>query len=256
MAGFCSSCGSPLADGASFCGKCGAAVAGSVSASAPPPVVPVGAAPAQAGGNSALPWIIVAVLAVAIALAAVYLATRGGAPTSASEDANGTTDQLVPAETIVGPVVTKFVTSAANIRNVPTAQGPDSRILSTLRRGTQVSGQMVTGPGNAYWLKLSDGRGYVSAINLSDGPAVAAPVAQAPMRSPMVEGVYCSVAIRSGNLRIRANPAGRIVGGLPRGSQFQMYGDPVFASGYYWVQVQPADLRFPSGWVASDHIRC
>lgn len=195
-------------------------------------------------------------LAVAIALAAVYFATRDGGEAVGEQTSSDAGGPIAPVETVVGPVVTKFVASTANIRNVPTAQGPDSRVLSTLRPGTQVTGQMVTGPGNAYWLKLSDGRGYVSAINLSDGPAVAAPAVQAPMRAPMVNGVYCSVAIRSGNLRIRANPAGRIVGGLPRGAQFQMYGEPVFAAGYYWVQVQPSDPRFSAGWVASDHIRC
>ncbi len=262
MAGYCSSCGAALTDGAAFCGKCGSPVGAAAAPAAPavPPPPQAYAPPTQPSGNSpALPWIIVAVIAVAIALAAVFFATRGNDGTANSDVGDSATPAgeaggAAVMETPVGPVVTKFVASPANIRNVPTAQGPDSRVLSTLRRGTQVSGQMVSGPGNAYWLKLSDGRGYVSAINLSDGPAAVQPVEQA--RAPVIDGVYCSVAIRSGNLRIRAAPAGRIVGGLPRGARFQMYGDPVYSSGYYWVQIQPADGRFFGGWVASDHIRC
>ncbi len=201
-------------------------------------------------------------------MAAVFYATRTGSGTAGAEEdaAAGIAGAVegaatpAPAPTPVGPVVTKFVTGAANIRTMPTAQaGTGSSVVGTLRAGTQVQGQMVVGPGNAYWLQLTDGRGFVSAINLSDGPAApAAPatVAQGEVRAPVNNGVFCAVATQTGNLRVRATPAGRIVGGMPRGSRFQMYGQSVFASGYYWVQIQPADYRFPSGWVASEHIRC
>lgn len=293
MAGFCRSCGSPLVEGAAFCGSCGTPVAASAepapanspvaatpAASAPPsppptqpPAPPPPAshvpppaayAPPPPTGSGSTPWIVVAVLAVLVALAAVWFATRttgdeASVPDEAADTAAVAGEQQATTETPVGPIVTKYVASTANIRNVPTAQGPDSRVLGSLRAGIQVQGQMVVGPGNAYWLKLSDGRGYVSAVNLSDGPGAVqplAPQAQGDYRTPVRDGVYCQVAIRSGNLRIRSNPAGRIIGGMPRGSRFQMYGDAVFAAGYYWVQIQPADLRHPTGWVASDHISC
>ena len=285
---FCRSCGSQLDDGAAFCGSCGTPVLAAAAAAAPPPPpslakpgpapIPPPAAPPpqqppyypptppQAAANSTLPWIIVAILAVAIALAAVYFATRGGgegdpaAETAATEAGDSAeVASVMPAPTPVGPVVTKFVTGPANIRSMPTAQaGTGSAVVSTLRAGTQVQGQMVVGPGNAYWLQLTDGRGFVSAINLSDGPPLAAPapVAQGDYRAPVSNGVFCAVATQTGNLRVRSTPAGRIVGGMPRGARFQMYGQSVFASGYYWVQIQPADVRYPGGWVASEHIRC
>ncbi len=288
---FCRSCGSQLDDGAAFCGSCGTPVVAAAATVPPPPAppslakpppapsAPTPAAPppqppyyppppSQPAANSTLPWIIVAILAVAIALAAVYFATRGngngdgGNPTeevAATED-DGSAAAAMPVPTPVGPVVTKFVTGPANIRTMPTAQaGTGSAVVSTLRAGTQVQGQMVVGPGNAYWLQLTDGRGFVSAINLSDGPpmaAAAAPVAQGDYRAPVNNGVFCAVATQTGNLRVRSTPAGRIVGGMPRGARFQMYGQSVFASGYYWVQIQPADVRYPGGWVASEHIRC
>lgn len=286
---FCRSCGSQLDDGAAFCGSCGTPVLAAAAAAAPPPPpslakpgpAPIPPPPApppqqppyypptppQAAANSTLPWIIVAILAVAIALAAVYFATRGGggegdaaaetATTEAGDSAEAAS--VMPAPTPVGPVVTKFVTGPANIRSMPTAQaGTGSAVVSTLRAGTQVQGQMVVGPGNAYWLQLTDGRGFVSAINLSDGPPLAAPapLAQGDYRAPVSNGVFCAVATQTGNLRVRSTPAGRIVGGMPRGARFQMYGQSVFASGYYWVQIQPADVRYPGGWVASEHIRC
>ncbi len=174
----------------------------------------------------------------------------------ASETGDGAAEAGSAPETPVGPVVTKFVTSTANIRILPTAQGPDSRVMGTLRPGSQVAGQMVVGPGNAYWLRLSDGRGYVSAINLSDGPPVAAPPAQTGFREPVSDGIYCAVAVRSGNLRIRSSPGGRIVGGMPRGARFQAYGNSLLAAGYTWIRIQPADFRYPSGWVAVEHIVC
>ena len=300
---FCRACGAQLDDGAAFCGSCGTAVAVAPAAPpepapAPPPPPPAPApslakpdaapippvsppapayapppphyppAPPPPAATSATPWIIVAILAVGIALAAVFYATRTG---SDSEEAEADTSAATAgaaeeaaaataAPTPVGPVVTKFVSGPANIRTMPTAQaGTGSSVVGTLRAGTQVQGQMVVGPGNAYWLQLTDGRGFVSAINLSDGPAapvVPAPAAQGQVRAPVDNGVYCAVATQTGNLRVRATPAGRIVGGMPRGARFQMYGQAVLASGYYWVQIQPADYRYPGGWVASEHIRC
>lgn len=217
-------------------------------------------AAAPAASTSTLPWIIVAILAVLVALAAVFIATRGdgdgGGGNGIAEGAASDGAPVLAAETPVGPVVTKFVASTANIRNVPTAQGPDSRVVGTLRPGSQVAGQMVLGSGNAYWLRLSDGRGYVSAINLSDGPPVAASAVQSGYRVPVSDGIYCAVAVRSGNLRIRSSPGGRIVGAMPRGARFQAYGNSLIAAGYTWIQIQPADFRYPSGWVAVEHIIC
>ena len=80
MAGFCVSCGNPLADGAKFCNKCGATQPG-----APAPVgtvmPPAPAAPAPKGSNTAMK-IIIGILAFFIFLmliaagSCVYIAYR------------------------------------------------------------------------------------------------------------------------------------------------------------------------------------
>lgn len=55
MAGFCVSCGSPLAEGARFCSKCGATQPGAQAAA---PAAPVSPAPASKGSNTAIKIII------------------------------------------------------------------------------------------------------------------------------------------------------------------------------------------------------
>lgn len=59
------------------------------------------------------------------------------------------------------------VVSEANVRDRPTAQG--SNIVGKLMPGEVVDGIVQNGevPGN-FWLRLSNGNGYVSLVNLSD----------------------------------------------------------------------------------------
>jgi zinc-ribbon domain len=70
MAGFCVSCGAPLADGVKFCSKCGAATQAAPAAPAGTTPVPPPAAPSS-GGSSAAVKIIIAVLAVFVFLSLV-----------------------------------------------------------------------------------------------------------------------------------------------------------------------------------------
>ncbi len=71
MAGFCVSCGNPLADGARFCNKCGATQPGAQAGTVIPPAA---AAPASKGSNTAVK-IIIGVLAFFIFL---MLVVAGG----------------------------------------------------------------------------------------------------------------------------------------------------------------------------------
>jgi zinc-ribbon domain len=72
MAGFCASCGSPLADGTRFCEKCGTAVIGQPATTGVPmagqtPVHPM-AAPGTSKGSSTAVKVIIAILAVGMFL--------------------------------------------------------------------------------------------------------------------------------------------------------------------------------------------
>ena len=286
MAGFCTGCGTALQDNVAFCGVCGKATPGAASMrpaepvapppqpappppqphyTAPPPVPPQQPyqpapapdypPPASSGPN----MVLIGLIAVAVLLAGaiVYLlATRGGGTASVAESTRSqaaTSAAPVTAGAAQGPEVTKFVTSTTNIRSMATAQDPNSQVVGSLQRGMQVRGVMHQGlAGNSSWLKLSDGRGYVTATNLSDGPPVEQPV----VRTALANGQWCNVVTSEGNLRIRSAPGGRIIGGMPRGSRFQSFNEQYDRSGYLWLQIQPAETRYPIGWVSGDHVIC
>jgi len=73
MTAFCTSCGSPLAEGQAFCTKCGARIGSPQAASAaPPPSAP--AAPVQAGGGSAFVKIVLIVVGVIFVFGAIGIA--------------------------------------------------------------------------------------------------------------------------------------------------------------------------------------
>lgn len=277
MANFCNSCGTAVATGTIYCGNCGASVAPPPPpqaapyappphpAYAPPPPQPAPyaappyyAPPAPSGNN--LPWIIAGGIVLLLAVAVAYLfLTRGqSGDGAAGAGVGGVAAVGTPAETpAVGAEVLKYVSSNANIRNIATAAGTGSQVVGTLRRGQQVRGTMHQGlSGDSYWFKLADGRGYVSAVNLSDGPPGPETLATAAVRAPLANGTYCSVVTSSGNLRIRATPGGGILGGMPRGSRFQAFDQQVDRAGYTWVHIQPIDGRYPVGWVLSSYISC
>ncbi|HVO80358.1 MAG TPA: zinc ribbon domain-containing protein [Terriglobales bacterium] len=67
MAGFCVSCGAPLAEGVKFCSKCGATVQTAPAAVSAAPSTPAPAAPAS-GGSSTAVKIIIGLLAVFVFL--------------------------------------------------------------------------------------------------------------------------------------------------------------------------------------------
>lgn len=184
------------------------------------------------------------------------------------EDGAAVAEERAPAPAVVGEVpgsgetaavggeVVKYVTATMNIRNVATAEGPDSRVMGSVQRGQQVRGVMVQGlSGDSFWFRLSDGRGYVSAINLSDGP----PAAEAPppvvVRAPVAYGSYCTVATSQSSLRIRRSAGGAIIGGLPRGTQVQAF-DQVASGRETWVYVVPQRAGYASGWVAVRFLSC
>lgn len=208
------------------------------------------------GGNPNLPWIIAGgiVLLLGVAVAYLFMTRDKGAAEPSPEAAAAAAPAEPPA---VGGEILKYVTSQTNIRNIATAQGPDSRVVGTLSRGQQVRGTMHQGlSGDSYWFKLADGRGWVSAINLSDGPPGPETAATASVRAPLPNGTYCSVVTNSGNLRIRNSPGGAVIGAMPRGSRFQAFDQQYDRAGYTWVHIQPIDGRYPIGWVLSSYIAC
>lgn len=269
MANFCNNCGSTLTATAQFCGSCGTPVTVAAvppqpapipqqpqpqpqPAYAPPPYYPP-QPPMPAQGNSSVPWIIAGAVVLLLGALVTYLVMtrdQSNAPTTAAA-----TSPAEPAA--VGAEVVKYVTSQTNIRNIATAQGPDSRVLGTLTRGQQVRGTMHQGlSGNSYWFKLADGRGWVSATNLSDGPPGPETAVTAAVRPPLPNGNWCTVLTNSGNLRIRNGPSGAVVGAMPRGARFQAFDQQYDRAGYTWVHIQPVDSRYPIGWVLSSYISC
>jgi len=216
-----------------------------------------GPTPGPTGNN--LPLIIGGAIAFVLALAVVYLfITRDKPDATTAADPTAAPAAAASAETpAVGGEVLKYVTRQTNIRNIPTAQGPDSRVVGTLARGQQVRGTMHRGLSEtANWFKLADGRGYVTEINLSDGPPGPEVAATASVRAPLPNGTYCSVVTSSGNLRIRNSPGGAVIGAMPRGSRFQAFDQQYDRAGYTWVHIQPIDGRYPIGWVLSSYISC
>ncbi len=159
----------------------------------------------------------------------------------------------------VGQNVVKYVISTANIRDVATAQAP-SRVVGTLRPGTSVQGAMHRGlSGDSFWFKLADGRGYVSAVNLGDSmPAPRAAAAPPPPATTRrMSGMLCEVVDNTGsNLRIRAVPNGRVLGGLPNGVMLRVLGESFDAGGNLWLRVDPVPAGYATGWVFGDHVIC
>jgi hypothetical protein len=277
---FCRQCGRENADDVRFCPQCGADQTAPAAAPSPaslPPAAPVAAAiePTAKRSNAGLIAAISALVFVILALAAYLVAINMKKPGDAAVDA-ALTNSVVPsgaATTVAartgtglapgaptsGPMaggeVLKYVTAAANIRNIATAQG--GAIVGTLRRGEQVKGTMYQGlvPGT-YWFKLSDGRGYVSVVNLGDTDPGPAPPPLPTTRIPVAGATFCSVSVSSGNLRIRNAPNGRIIGGMPAGARFQAYNGQHESDGSLWLMIQPVETRYPTGWVSGDYVVC
>lgn len=269
MANFCRNCGAQLAADAKFCASCGATVEAS-AAPTPPPVAPQYAPPPppyypQQQKPNIWPWVAAALALLVVVLVAVYFARKGPEDATAQNGASAITPPAgsavtppatgaAPVAAQVGPRVTLYVVSDANVRNQPTAQG-NSAVLATLKRGTQVTGNMQIGAnGKARWFKLADNSGYISAVNLNETLTSAPAVAAAPASVP--GAIYCTVIDRTGsNLRVRATPNGRVTGGMPHGTRLRVLGEQIDEAGVNWVNVDP-DGNYPTGWVSGQFISC
>lgn len=276
MANFCRNCGGQLAADAKFCAACGATVEPSASPPpqyAAPPAAPQYAAPPppyypQQQKPNIWPWVAAMLALLIVVLGAVYFARQGSEETTAQNGASAVvppgggavtppaagTAVAQPAAQM-GPRVTLYVVSDANVRTLPTAQDANSKVLSTLKRGTQVTGNMQIGAnGKARWFKLADNTGYISAVNLNEALTAAPAVAQAPASVP--GAIYCTVVDRTGsNLRVRATPNGRVTGGMPHGTRLRVLGEQMDDAGVNWVNVDP-DGAYPTGWVSGAFISC
>lgn len=158
MAHFCSECGSTLLDGAKFCAGCGASVGTPARAARP-----MGASGAPSSMEKARPFLIGAAVLALLGGGTFWFWQSGNTgPTDLSGNAVESVNQVAPN----GSQAALFVVANANIRDKATAQG--TQIVGKIARGTRVAGVMEVGvDGLSQWLKLDDGRGYVSAVNLS-----------------------------------------------------------------------------------------
>jgi zinc-ribbon domain len=188
MVQFCTSCGTANTPDARFCAKCGTAM----KIPAPDQQPPVDAQPVPIEEAAPLPtlnegadytpeydppvgiiddpkpprnWLLpVAVVATLLVIGALYfwlfvaddMTTSSGSSYGNSIEAGETTE---PKQ--------MFAMTEANIRDKPTTVG--SNILGKLPRGSAVSGVVKLGEdGTSEWLELTDGKGFVGVVNLSD----------------------------------------------------------------------------------------
>lgn len=277
---FCRKCGRENPDDARFCQQCGTDLNAPVAPQpvppppepqpfnptpqfAPPPAYNAGVTPPPKSNTGLIVGILAAVFGLILLCVLGYfvisMARKAGepaGPANATDVTGSTATTSAPAAgKPVGGEVLKYVTSAANIRDTATTQG--SKVVGNLRRGDQVKGVMYQGlAGGTYWFKLSDGRGFVSAVNLGDADPGPTPPSPAAMRVAVAGAPFCQVATSSGNLRIRAAPDGAIIGGMPRGARFQAYNGEHGADGTEWLMVQPAETRYPIGWVSAAYVVC
>lgn len=183
MVKFCTSCGTANPPDARFCAKCGSAVGeaetiatplnartpsepevGALEPTAPAPVfepvvdVPVEEKPAHN-------WLfIVAAVGTLLIIGALYfwlfvaddMASSPGTDDSQSTELRDTVEAKQ-----------MFVMTEANIRDKATTVG--SNILGKMPRGSAVTGALKLGEdGISEWLELTDGKGFIATVNLSD----------------------------------------------------------------------------------------
>ncbi len=188
MVQFCTSCGTANTPDARFCAKCGTAM----KMPAPDQQPPVGAQPVPIEEAAPLSmfkegadftpeydppadliddpkpprkWLLpVAVVGTLLVIGALYfwlfvaddMSTSSGSTYGNSIEAGETTE---PKQ--------MFAMTEANIRDKSTTVG--SNILGKLPRGSAVSGIVKLGvDGTSEWLELTDGKGFVGVVNLSD----------------------------------------------------------------------------------------
>lgn len=183
MVKFCTSCGTANPPTAHYCSKCGSplgAVETAADEPASPASVPLASAairgleaayntekvePISKSSSQKKRWLFPAVAAGGVlAVVALYfwlfilddLGSNTGEKTTASTAVDATLEskQL-------------FAMTEANIRDRATTVG--SQILGKLPRGSAVTGVVKLGmDGSSEWLELSDGKGFIAVINLSE----------------------------------------------------------------------------------------
>jgi hypothetical protein len=164
---FCVSCGTKINAQAKFCGGCGQAI----SESTAPAVNSVDALETAATHETTATLVSRKSGLIAggvVALAAVtgfgFYAYTGAGKTGVSAQSVGTTEGTTPDDE--ANALVKYLIADANIR--AQANAKDAAIVTKLKRGTTVIGFAKQGDDpTSQWLKLSDGRGFISFVNLS-----------------------------------------------------------------------------------------
>ena len=102
-------------------------------------------------------------------LAAIGLAYYSGY--LGSVPAERPSDSTIVTQNIAAPQLQLFyAATTARLRDQPTVSG--SNVIDKLGRGEEANGAVVAGTAEGeYWLKLSDGSGFVNLVNLAASPA-------------------------------------------------------------------------------------
>lgn len=183
MVKFCTGCGTANPPDARYCAKCGSAI-GEVAITASPlhtqsPAEPeIAAAMSTASERVFEPatevvdeekparnWIvIVAAVGTLLIIGALYFWLFVADDMADSPDTNNSKSEMV-GETADARQL--FVMTEANIRDKATTVG--SNILGKMPRGSAVTGVVKLGEDNtSEWLELSDGKGFIATVNLSE----------------------------------------------------------------------------------------
>jgi zinc-ribbon domain len=174
MSNHCTSCGAALRPNVKFCTACGAAVVADAEGGAGFEAYS-GATPqdvdadAAASPTSKKLWIIggsILALLVAYAIFIAFFAPKKSESLDAANAAGNAVSAVAANPAITGQAADMYVVADANVRDQPTAQG--SNIVTKLTRGTKINGTLQIGAdGTSAWMKLTDGTGYIGAVNLN-----------------------------------------------------------------------------------------
>jgi hypothetical protein len=176
MTQFCISCGATLRPTVKFCTSCGVGVAEGTETSAGFEADIGGTTPqavdadASSDPTSKMPWIIGgSVLALLVAYA-IFMAFFAPKKSDVMDGADAAMSAAAAAAStnpaITGQAADMYIVADANVRDQPTAQG--SSIVTKLMRGTKINGTLQIGAdGTSAWMKLTDGTGYIGAVNLN-----------------------------------------------------------------------------------------
>ena len=177
------------------------------------------------------PWLAGAALLVVGGVLAYGFMQDGRELTPITDTGSGAgeTTSGAPA-TVINPRVSLFVAADANVRDKPTVSG--SNVVSKLKRGSEVKGDIVAGAKGDQWLKLEGQEAYVSMINLmKDAPAILVSTSS----TDATIKTRCSVLARAESgapVKVTLDPGAKIkVTGLTEGG-FAEFALPRGGSGY------------------------